>query len=221
MQSGAGGYVFNGAGSLTLMFLPQFSVNVVRFWTGVATDFFVGGGWCVRRGDWVCCCRMDRATFACRSWNLGLLSDLHTHTHYAPHDRANNINNTRISYQVANSFFGFGNQAFVGMGGAAFIRSYSVSTRVVTISRPTRFTYTVAGMGIPSSGTRGQNLVLTKGGATEFIWNKTDGTVTKISTPKPQKTRAPTNAPGTSKSGGRKRARILGACGWLAVIGWV
>jgi hypothetical protein len=220
MQSGAAGYAFNGAGSMTLMYLPQFSVQCVRFWNGVGTDFFVGGGWCVRRGVG---CAVVGWTELYALVALGTLARCltYTHTHNAPHDRANNINNTRFSFQVANSFFGFGNQAFVGMGGAAFIRSYSVSTRVVTISRPTRFTYTVAGMGVPSSGTRGQNLVLTKGGRTEFIWNKTDGTVTKISTPKPQKTRAPTNAPGTSKSGGRKLMRILGAYGWLAVIGWV
>lgn len=47
MQSGVGGYVFNGGGSITLMYLPQFSCNLARFFTGVATDFFVGGGWCV------------------------------------------------------------------------------------------------------------------------------------------------------------------------------
>ena len=125
--------------------------------------------------------------------------------------RANNINNTRFSFQIVNSFFGFGNQAFVGLGGAVFIRSYSVSVRVATISRPTRFTYTIAGMGVTSSGTRGQNLVLTKGGSTEFIWNKTDGTVTKISTAKPQKTRAPTFMPGTSKHDKKRSVQILGA----------
>lgn len=32
---------------MTLMFLPQFSCNVARFWNGVATDFFLGGGWWV------------------------------------------------------------------------------------------------------------------------------------------------------------------------------
>jgi len=131
-----------------------------------------------------------------------------------PSDRTNNINITRYSYQIVNSFFGFGNQAFVGLGGAVFIRSYSLSVRVTTISRPTRFTYTVAGMGVTSSGTKGQNLVLTKGGRTEFIWNKTDGTVTKISTAKTQKTRAPTFTPGTSikdKRAMKRSTRVLGA----------
>lgn len=138
-------------------------------------------------------------------------------------DRDNSINNTRFSYQIVNSFFGYGNQAFVGLGGAVFIRCYSVSVRVATISRPTRFTYTVAGMGVTSSGTRGQNIVLTKGGSTEYIWNKTDGTVTKRSTAKTQKTRAPTNAPGTSKWGKKRSTRVLGACCWgcLTCVSWL
>lgn len=37
--------MFNGAGSMTLMYLPQFSVQGARFWSGVATDLFIGGGW--------------------------------------------------------------------------------------------------------------------------------------------------------------------------------
>lgn len=111
----------------------------------------------------------------------------------------------------------------MGLGGAVFIRSYSLSVRVATISRPTRFTYTVAGMGVTSSGTKGQNLVVTKGGRTEFIWNKTDGTLTQISSAKPQKTRAPTHVPGTSKHDKMKRSvRVLGTSeidGWMYMCG--
>lgn len=131
-------------------------------------------------------------------------------------DRHNNINITRYSYQVVNAFFGFGNQFFLGLGGAVFIRSYSLSVRVKTISRPTRFTYTVAGMGVTSSGAKGQNIVLTKGGRTEYIWDKKDGTVTKISSGKTQKTLAPTKAPGTKKGRQRKALARKAIGAWWA-----
>jgi hypothetical protein len=94
---------------------------------------------------------------------------------------------------------GAGNQLYVGFGGAAFIRTYSYSARIVQWNPSTRFTYTVAGVGAGSSRTRGQNLVMTKGGTTEYIFNKTSGTVTKISSGKTQKTRAPTSAPGVRR----------------------
>lgn len=138
---------------------------------------------------------------------------------YHPHNttyRANNINVTRFCYQVVNSFFGFGNQAFVGLGGAAFVRSYSLSVRDATISRPTGFTYTVAGMGVTSSGTKGQNLILTKSGRTEWSYNKTDGMWTWITRTKEQKTRAPTYTPGTASKWDKKKQRrsvqVTGAC---------
>lgn len=120
------------------------------------------------------------------------------------------MNATRFSIQLANSFVGLGNQLYVGLGGAVFIRTYSLSSRVYQWNPSTRYTYTVAGMGIGSSGTKSQNLVVTKGGATRYMFNKTDGTVTKYAYGvKPQKTRSPTHAPGTSKRGPalvRKRA---------------
>lgn len=129
----------------------------------------------------------------------------YTHvTHIYPHlHRQSNINCTRFSFQVANSFFGVGNQVFVGFGGAAFIRSYSYSARIVDYKYPTVFTYTVGGTGIRSSGTRGQNLVVTKGGVTRYIYNKTTHSVTQISSAHAQWTASPTS-PGGGKFSRRK-----------------
>ena len=160
-----GGFTFLGGGSLTQMYCSQLGVQMIRFNAGVATDFFIGGGW------------------------------------------GNNINNTRISIQLVNCFFGFGNQAFVGLGGAAFVRSYSQSSRKVNFGWPTTFTITVGGNGVTSSGTKGQNLVITKGGVTRFIFNKTSKTVTKLSRPKTQFTASPTTL------GGGKWSRKMSAVG--------
>ena len=119
---------------------------------------------------------------------------------------ANNINITRFSFQLVNCFFGFGNQFFVGLGGAVFIRSYSYSNRKVNFARPTIFTYTVAGTGTSSSGTKGQNLVMTKGGVTRYVFNKTTKSVTQISAAKRQRTASPTAV-------GRRTRRKAGAVG--------
>lgn len=107
---------------------------------------------------------------------------------------------------------GVGNQLYVGFGGAVFIRTYSLSVRVVQWNPSTRFTYTVAGMGVSSSGTRGQNLVVTKAGSTRYMFNKTDGTITKYAYGvKTQKTRSPTAVPGTTKRQGLVKKRAVEA----------
>ena len=80
-----------------------------------------------------------------------------------------------------------------------FIRSYSLSVRVLQFNPSTPFTYTIAGAGVSSSGTRGQNLVLTKGGTTRYIFNKTSGEVTKLVLPKVQWTPGPTSVGGSPK----------------------
>lgn len=65
-------------------------------------------------------------------------------------------------------------------------------------------------MGVTSSGTRGQNLVVTKGGSTRYMFNKTDGTVTKYAFgAKTQKTRSPTHVPGTSMWDKNKKRQAL------------
>ena len=73
---------------------------------------------------------------------------------------------------------------------------------MVNYAWPTTFTYTIAGTGIRSSGTKGQTIVVTKGGVTRYIYNKTTTSVTQISSPKIQKTASP-----TSLGGGKFRRR--------------
>ena len=72
------------------------------------------------------------------------------------------VNTTRFAAQVANAFYGVGNQIWVGAGGAAFIRCYTTTRRLSGVSS-TRFLYTVAGTGI--TRLQGQrNIVVTKNG---------------------------------------------------------
>jgi len=87
-----------------------------------------------------------------------------------------------------------------------FIRTYSYSARRVQYNPLTRYTYTVAGMGVGSAGTRGQNLVVTKGGITRYIFNKTSGTVTKLLSAKVQNTASPTTMDGGKFS--RRKALV-------------
>lgn len=119
----------------------------------------------------------------------------HTHTN----NRHTNINATRFSLQLINVFVGAGNQLYVGFGGAAFIRTYSLSRRRIQYNPSTPFTYTIAGMGVGSKQTRSQNLVVFKNGWTQYIFNKTEGTVTKTVVAKRQKTPSPTKAPGARR----------------------
>ncbi len=87
----------------------------------------------------------------------------------------------------------------MGFGGVAFIRTYSLSVRFRQFNPSTPYTYTVAGVGVRSSGTKSQNLVLFKDGTTRYIFNKTSRTVTKIHTPKAQKTPSPTSSSGSGR----------------------
>ena len=117
------------------------------------------------------------------------ISTVYTHT-----DRHTSINATRFSIQLVNAFAGLGNQLYIGFGGAVFIRTYSLSQRRVQWNPSTRWTYTIAGTGVSSSNTRAQNLVVTKGGITRYMFNKTDGTVTKIVSARIQRTPSPTSS---------------------------
>lgn len=119
---------------------------------------------------------------------------IHTHP-----DRHTSINATRFSLQLANAFVGAGNQLYIGFGGAAFIRTYSLSRRRLQYNPSTPFTYTIAGMGVGSKQTRGQNLVVFKNGWTQYIFNKTEGSVTKVVQEKRQKTPSPTKVPGARR----------------------
>lgn len=76
------------------------------------------------------------------------------------------MNHTRKSFQVVNAFTGAGGQAFVGLGAAVFIRSYSYSQRLRNFNTNPN-TYTVGGMG--TRRTRGQNLFISKKGATVSV----------------------------------------------------
>jgi len=72
------------------------------------------------------------------------------------------INTTRYGAQLASSFYGVGNQIWVGAGGAVFIRCFTATRRGWGINS-TPFTYTVAGTGV--TRTQGQrNIVVTKNG---------------------------------------------------------
>lgn len=127
------------------------------------------------------------------------IRDIHPIIVHTRTNRHTNLNATRFSLQLVNVFLGAGNQLFMGFGGVAFIRTYSLSVRFRQFNPSTPYTYTVAGVGVRSSGTKSQNLILFKGGTTRYIFNKTSRTVTKISTPKAQKTPSPTSSSGRRK----------------------
>lgn len=73
------------------------------------------------------------------------------------------VNHTRYGYTLVNAFTGAGGQAFVGLGAAVFIRTYSYSQRLSNWNTNPN-TYTVAGMG--TRKTRGQNIFISKKGFT-------------------------------------------------------
>jgi hypothetical protein len=81
-----------------------------------------------------------------------------------------------------------------------------LSQRRVQWNPSTRWTYTIAGTGVSGSNTKAQNYVVTKGGYTRYMFNKTDGTVTKLVLPRIQSTPSPTSS--VQKHGVKRRAVV-------------
>ena len=198
---GVGASTYVGAGTIIQIGIPQIRSSVTASSSGCGFYNFVGAGTITH-------IYLPSYSVNLMRFNAGVGTDF-----FLGMGWANNINNTRFSLQLCNSFFGFGNQAFVGLGGAAFVRSYSNSRRLVTFGWPTVFTYTVAGTGVSSSGTKGQTIVVTKGGVTRYVYNKTTKSATQISTPHKQRTASPTvvgGGKGKKDKGAKRKAGAVG-----------
>ncbi len=193
---GVGGSTYVGAGSLIQIGIPQARTSLTTSSNGCGFYNFVGAGTLTH-------IYLPSYSVKLLGFDAGAGTDF-----FVGMGWANNINNTRFSLQLAASFFGVGNQAFVGLGGAVFIRSYSNSRRKYGYVWPTTFTYTVAGTGVSSSGVKGQSLVMTKGGVTRYVYNKTTKSITQISSPRAPKTASPTVLGGGKGKPGGKHGNV-------------